>query len=209
MISTRNQHRETWLSNIKSAAVQRKGKPPKFTPFKKGQTAWNKGLTKDDPRVAKYANKRKFQIPPTLGKKRGSSWNNKTRFVNTSIEIKAQESLLSHNIGFITQYWIDGVTTDLALIDERIAIFCDGCYWHGCPTCKPRPYSIRVSRHKTIPISARRFKDALDTRWVESKGWRVIRIWEHDIRQRPDIVAKTILHIRENPTILVRQQDQM
>jgi DNA mismatch endonuclease (patch repair protein) len=62
---------------------------------------------------------------------------------------------------------------------RRIAVFIDGCFWHGCPRCYREPKSnIEFWREK---IKRNRQRDTEVTSKLESGGWRVIRVWEHEL----------------------------
>jgi len=72
------------------------------------------------------------------------------------------------------------VRPDFAFPDRKVAVFIDGCFWHACPvhSTKPRanaPFWL----HK---LSANRARDRYVDRSLRSKGWCVIRIWEHELR---------------------------
>lgn len=68
-------------------------------------------------------------------------------------------------------------TPDIAFRRIKLAIFVDGCFWHGCP------------KHGTVPktntlfwmakISRNRLRDKQVNKSLKGLGWRVIRIWEH------------------------------
>lgn len=61
---------------------------------------------------------------------------------------------------------------------RRIAVFIDGCFWHGCPMHYRMPKSnVEFWRRKYLRNTAR---DVGNTRALLSDGWRVIRVWEHD-----------------------------
>jgi DNA mismatch endonuclease (patch repair protein) len=76
----------------------------------------------------------------------------------------------------ISQHAALRVSVDFVFRRERVAIFVDGCFWHGCP------------RHATMPRGNRAFwkaklernkaRDHAVTRALRAAGWRVIRIWE-------------------------------
>jgi DNA mismatch endonuclease (patch repair protein) len=61
----------------------------------------------------------------------------------------------------------------------RAAIFVDGCFWHGCPrhATKPRNHAAFWRRK----FAANKHRDQLVTRTLRRDGWRVLRIWEHDL----------------------------
>jgi DNA mismatch endonuclease (patch repair protein) len=65
---------------------------------------------------------------------------------------------------------------DFVFRAERIAIFVDGCFWHGCP----RHRRVPVSRIEYwVPKLARNMqRDRAVTRTLRASGWTVLRIWE-------------------------------
>lgn len=70
---------------------------------------------------------------------------------------------------------------DVAFLNRKIAIFVDGCFWHGCPHC-----------HRKLPKTNHEYWERKIKRNVElaefyneqlsREGWTVIRIWEHEIK---------------------------
>lgn len=68
---------------------------------------------------------------------------------------------------------------DIVLPNLRIAVFIDGCFWHGCPQHYVRP------RSRTEFWSAKLIKnlerDANVSAALADMGWRVIRLWEHEV----------------------------
>ena len=62
---------------------------------------------------------------------------------------------------------------------HRLAVFVDGCFWHGCGTCQRTPTSNRgYWDHK---IARNRRRDRKVTMALRREGWRVLRIWEHQL----------------------------
>jgi DNA mismatch endonuclease (patch repair protein) len=59
-----------------------------------------------------------------------------------------------------------------------VAVFIDGCFWHGCPVHWRRPK--RNAAWWSDKISANVHRDADTTAFLETRGWQVIRVWEHD-----------------------------
>lgn len=66
---------------------------------------------------------------------------------------------------------------DIAFTRQRVAVFCDGCFWHGCPIHATTPKTNREWWMDKIAANKARDLDT-DTRLVNS-GWSVLRIWEH------------------------------
>ena len=81
-------------------------------------------------------------------------------------------------------------TPDFAFPREHLAIFVDGCFWHGCP------------QHATYPATRRKFwlkkfadnkaRDHRVNRELRQRGWRVLRIWEHELK-RPERCLTQVL----------------
>jgi DNA mismatch endonuclease (patch repair protein) len=65
-------------------------------------------------------------------------------------------------------------------------VFVDGCFWHGCPLHATLPASNRM--FWTRKLSENKKRDRLVRRQLRKSGWRVLRIWQHELR-RPGKVA--------------------
>ncbi|WP_326972287.1 very short patch repair endonuclease [Burkholderia oklahomensis] len=66
---------------------------------------------------------------------------------------------------------------DIAFTRLRLAVFCDGCFWHGCPAHATIPKTRREWWGEKIMANKIRDRDT-DARLINS-GWTVMRIWEH------------------------------
>lgn len=92
---------------------------------------------------------------------------------------------------------LDGLRrrADLVFPGAKVAVFSDGCYWHGCPD-HYRP-AQRNSEFWSDKIGKNRERDRDTDEVLTSAGWRVIRVWEHE---DPTEAAKYIASvIRERP----------
>ena len=69
-------------------------------------------------------------------------------------------------------------TADVVFTKARVAVFVDGCYWHGCPE-HYRP-AKRNTEFWSEKIGKNRQRDAETDLLLEQAGWVVIRIWEHE-----------------------------
>lgn len=85
---------------------------------------------------------------------------------------------------------------DVAFPSEGLAVFVDGCFWHGCP------------EHGTTPQANRRYwgpklrknveRDERVSRELRRAGWRVLRIWEHvPTDEAADLVTDTLARLRD------------
>lgn len=82
---------------------------------------------------------------------------------------------------------------DFAFPTENVAVFVDGCFWHGCRTCTKgrRPAVNAAFWHEKISGNIRR--DRRVARALRKRGWTVVRIWEHSVEKEPGRVARRLL----------------
>lgn len=108
---------------------------------------------------------------------------------NTGPEIKLRKLLYHSGIrGYRIHYNLPG-KPDLVFIKKKIVIFIDGCFWHRCPECYKEP-KTRVEFWRT-KIGKNVEHDVKINELLKNMGWKVIRIWEHDVRKNPiDIVNR-------------------
>lgn len=79
---------------------------------------------------------------------------------------------------------------DFVFRKARLALFVDGCFWHGCP------------KHCKIPVGNREFwkkkfttnraRDRRVNRELRKLGWHVVRVWEHDLAKHRDACVERI-----------------
>jgi len=68
-------------------------------------------------------------------------------------------------------------TIDIAFPRLRLAVFCDGCFWHGCPLHSTQPKTNVEWWRQKLDANMTRDRDT-DARLLAA-GWSVLRIWEH------------------------------
>jgi len=84
---------------------------------------------------------------------------------------------------------------DFVFDEARVAVFIDGCFWHGCRRCRTIPannrkfwlHKIKRNKHRDFAVNKRLRKD----------GWLVMRFWEHKIRKDPNECFAKIIHAVE------------
>jgi len=83
-------------------------------------------------------------------------------------------------------------TPDFAFLKIKLAVFVDGCFWHGCKTClrNRRPATNVVFWRKKIAGNIRR--DNRVNRGLRRLGWSVLRIWEHSVEKNRATVEKRL-----------------
>jgi DNA mismatch endonuclease (patch repair protein) len=71
------------------------------------------------------------------------------------------------------------VKPDFVFRARRVAVFVDGCFWHGCPRHGTRPRGNAAFWRRKF--AANRARDARVTRALRRAGWHVLRLWEHEL----------------------------
>ncbi len=74
------------------------------------------------------------------------------------------------------------VRPDFVFRKERVVLFVDGCFWHGCPIHGTRPKDNRAFWRKKI--TANQTRDRRVHRGLRQAGWKVLRIWEHSLHPK-------------------------
>lgn len=69
-------------------------------------------------------------------------------------------------------------TADMVFTRARVAVFMDGCFWHGCPDHHTR--SATNADYWAEKVVRNRARDAETDRLLTEAGWTVIRVWEHE-----------------------------
>jgi DNA mismatch endonuclease (patch repair protein) len=89
-------------------------------------------------------------------------------------------------------------TADVVFPGQRIAVFLDGCFWHGCPE-HHRPAS-KNSEFWSSKVEGTKARDADTDRLLAEQGWTVIRVWEHeDLNEAAERVGNLVLNYRRSP----------
>lgn len=98
---------------------------------------------------------------------------------NTSAESLIATALVNANVAFESSARVPGHRTvpDIVIPDRNIAIFIDGCFWHGCPSHRTTPKSN--SAWWAAKLTANLARDNRSRRRLRNDGWHVLRIWEH------------------------------
>jgi DNA mismatch endonuclease (patch repair protein) len=100
---------------------------------------------------------------------------------NKRTELKLIELFQSHGIrGWRRRARVFG-RPDFIFRGPRIAVFVDGCFWHSCPKHRTTPASNRLFWVQKLERNRRR--DRLVDRTLRRSGWRVVRIWQHELNR--------------------------
>lgn len=84
---------------------------------------------------------------------------------------------------------------DFVFAAARLAVFVDGCFWHGCPECGHVPRTNRSFWAAKIKRNQERDRNTADQ--LEAEGFNVLRFWEHEMKDALEMcVAKVESAIR-------------
>ena len=101
---------------------------------------------------------------------------------NKTTELKLIEYFSANNItGWRRNYKVKG-HPDFVFLDRKIAIFVDGCFWHGhdCRNTRPADNADYWNKKRERNIE----HDKEITKLFEQRGWTVIRIWECELKKK-------------------------
>jgi DNA mismatch endonuclease (patch repair protein) len=79
---------------------------------------------------------------------------------------------------------------DFVFVSRRTAVFVDGCFWHGCPTCAKQP--TRNADYWDAKIDRNRARDEAQTEALARAGWHVLRFWGHEIESDAAPCARAV-----------------
>ena len=100
---------------------------------------------------------------------------------NLSTEMRMIALMREHGIkGWRRHRHLPG-RPDFVFLKEKVAVFVDGCFWHGCPAHYVAPRT--AAGFWRAKISGNRDRDRKNSRMLRKLGWRVVRLWEHDFKK--------------------------
>ncbi|MGQ0582621.1 MAG: very short patch repair endonuclease [Reyranella sp.] len=95
------------------------------------------------------------------------------------LELLIQRELTRQGLRFRRNYKQLAGSPDIVFVDKRVAVFIDGDFWHGWRLPK---WEHKLSDFWRSKIRANRRRDQRNFRRLRSANWKVIRLWEHQIR---------------------------
>lgn len=109
---------------------------------------------------------------------------------DTSIERQLRSALFRHGLRFRKNYRRLPGSPDVVFTKQRLVVFVDGDFWHG--------FEFDKWCHKLSPFWKKKIADNIErdrttSRVLREEGWRVLRYWEHEVRQRENDVTRDIL----------------
>ena len=114
------------------------------------------------------------------------------RSKNTTPELVLRKALWAAGIRYRVDYKTPAGRADVAFVTKKVAVFVDGCFWHGCPKHYVAPRSR--TDFWSAKLSENVARDRRQTRQLESIGWRVVRVWEHEVFE---VIGEVVAAISE------------
>jgi DNA mismatch endonuclease (patch repair protein) len=99
---------------------------------------------------------------------------------DTAPEVAIRRELHRRGLRFRVHWPIAGMPrrlADVAFTRAKIAVFIDGCFWHGCPEHGTDPKNN--ARWWAEKLARNRLRDQETSTHLRSAGWTVLRFWEH------------------------------
>ncbi len=107
---------------------------------------------------------------------------------DTVPEVTLRKALWQRGLRFRIQYGKNKI--DIAFPKKKVAIFVDGCFWHGCPL-----HSHKIGTNEAYwqpKLEKNKTRDKSKTDELEAEGWVVLRFWEHELIAI-DLVVQRVL----------------
>ena len=113
---------------------------------------------------------------------------------NKTTELRLLIVLKIHRVtGWRRHYPILG-RPDFSFPRARVALFVDGCFWHGCPRCYSAPKNNKAYWRKKRAYNA--MHDRETNLFLRQAGWRVVRVWEHELRFFETAAARIVAALK-------------
>lgn len=130
------------------------------------------------------------------GKKRSEIMKKVRSRNNKSTELKLIQVFRENSIkGWRRGYPVKG-HPDFVFLDKKIAVFVDGCFWHGhdCRNTRPADHAEYWAKKRERNIRHDKEVAAM----FEQRGWRVVRIWECELKKKNrELLLKKIESLKD------------
>jgi len=114
---------------------------------------------------------------------------------NTKPELLLRKYLWHHGIKGYRLHWkkIPG-KPDIVFVSKKVAIFVNGCFWHRCPDCNPSTPKHNSGFWK-IKFKKNVERDLIKSLELNDLGWKVITIWECELKKDVEKIVDKIRHL--------------
>jgi DNA mismatch endonuclease (patch repair protein) len=84
---------------------------------------------------------------------------------------------------------------DFVFPRQRVVLFVDGCFWHGCSKHSNMPRNNQEFWAKKL--DGNKIRDRVVTRKLRRMGWSVVRVWEHELGHPSRVTAKLLRYLEK------------
>lgn len=129
-------------------------------------------------------------------KKKRSEVMSKVKHKDSKIEVAFRKKLWAEGFRYSKNSAKYFGKPDIVLPKYETVIFIDSCFWHGCkkhgsiPATRTKFWTEKIDRNKT--------RDKEVNKYYKKKDWKVIRIWEHDLKRSSSEVEKVLKYLKMN-----------
>ena len=124
----------------------------------------------------------------SISKAKRSKVMSSIRSKNTKPELVLRKALWSRGFRYRIHYGREKI--DIAFPSQKIAIFIDGCFWHGC--AQHGTWPVRNASFWRGKIESNMARDRDTDRRLAEEGWLAVRVWEHE---DPEMAAMKIARL--------------
>ena|SRR5688572_23940913 len=147
-----------------------------------------------------------------LTKVQRSGLMSRVRQRGTELERRLRSELRRRGVRYRANVKLPG-TPDIAIASGKIAVFVDGCFWHGCPAHGTMPKTNEEFWRRKIYRNKERDTEVATA--LRGLGWKPVRVWEHEIKKSTDrvadrlcaLAAKRIFFIEAQKSLSKRKKD--
>lgn len=107
----------------------------------------------------------------------------KVKGKNTKLEVEFRKVLWARGLRYRLGWKLPG-KPDLVFVGVKVAVFIDGCFWHACPIHGQEPKTNAGFWFEKLRKN--KLRDQTVNMKLAELGWRVVRIWEHELREDAD-----------------------
>lgn len=110
---------------------------------------------------------------------------------DTDPEVTLRRALWARGLRYRLHATTPACRPDIVFPTRQVAVFVDGCFWHGCPQHYPCPRSNEDFWSNKLASNVGR--DARQSAALADAGWSVVRVWEHEVIEELDnAVARVV-----------------
>lgn len=122
---------------------------------------------------------------------------------DTEPEMWLRRALWSAGLRYRLQRRIAGTRPDLCFLGAKVAVFVDGCFWHGCPLHYSAP--VHNSSFWSEKLRKNKARDRRDDRRLKLAGWNVLRYWECEVREKAIRIVEEVDQVVRGPSLKSRR----